>query len=87
MEFVRLAREIPFVVFPAFRLQETLRHYTLGESSWRKVNKRLLHKKKNAKEDAEKAELESRKEKERYWSSQIIEWESKNKQTEKAKEE
>ena len=74
VEFVRLAREVPYIVFPAFRLQETLRHYTLGEGTWKKINERLIKKKRNAEKEAELAAEELQQEQERHWTSQIAEW-------------
>jgi Ca2+-binding EF-hand superfamily protein len=45
IEFLRLVREVPYLSFPAFRLQQALRLYTLGEFTWRKINKRLINRK------------------------------------------
>lgn len=53
VEFIRLAREVPYIVFPAFRLQESLRFYTLGTSAWKKISQRLVSRKKNQAKQAE----------------------------------
>ena len=34
-------KEVPYLSFPAFRLQETLRLYTLGIGTWASIEKRL----------------------------------------------
>jgi hypothetical protein len=43
-EFVRLTKEVPYLIYPAFRLQKSLRHYTLGRGRWKKIRHRLLNK-------------------------------------------
>mmetsp|Transcript_6972 Transcript_6972/g.12747 ORF Transcript_6972/g.12747 Transcript_6972/m.12747 type:complete len:119 (-) Transcript_6972:3741-4097(-) len=45
-EFVRLVKEVPYLSFPAFRLQKSLRAYTLGERKWKQIGKRLESRKK-----------------------------------------
>lgn len=40
-EFIRLVKEVPYLSFPAFRLQKSLRAFTLGERKWKKIAKRL----------------------------------------------
>lgn len=49
-EFVRLVKEVPYLSFPAFRLQETLRLYTLGSRTWGAVERRLRKRQGEAKE-------------------------------------
>lgn len=78
VEFVRLAREVPYIVFPAFRLQNSLRLYSLGPLEWKKVNKRLLKKKKHDAKEAEIKALEVQKEQEKIWSQQIAEWDARD---------
>lgn len=63
VEFVRLAREVPYIVFPAFRLQESLRFYTLGEAKWKKISKRMMNRKKNSEKEDEANEDEKEKKK------------------------
>lgn len=58
-EFVRLVKEVPYLSFPAFRLQETLRLYTLGNRTWDAVERRLrrrLQEAQTQKEEKEKRE-------------------------------
>ena len=74
-----LAREVPYIVFPAFRLQEALRYYTLGTHAWKNVYKRCLSKKRKEEADAENQAEEMKKEQERIWELQIEEWEAKEK--------
>jgi hypothetical protein len=78
VEFVRLAREVPYIVFPAFRLQNSLRLYSLGPLEWKRVNKRLLKKKKHDAKEAEIKALEVQKEQEKIWSQQIAEWDARD---------
>ena len=73
-EFVKMSKEIPYLVFPAFRLQNTLRLYTLGPFAWKRIYARLLDKKKNeAKRQEEEAEA-LKKQQEKVWALQIEEW-------------
>lgn len=74
-EFVKMSKEIPYLVFPAFRLQNTLRLYTLGPFAWKRIYARLLDKKKNeAKREEEEVEA-LRKQQEKVWALQVEEWE------------
>lgn len=41
-EFVRLVQQVPYLSFPAFRLQKSLRNYTLGVRKWKTIGKRLV---------------------------------------------
>lgn len=73
-EFVKMTKEIPYLVFPAFRLQNTLRLYTLGPFAWKRIYARLLDRKKNeAKKEEEEIE-EQKKQQEKIWAMQIEEW-------------
>ena len=77
-EFVKLSREVPYLVFPAFRLQNTLRMYTLGVFTWKRIYRDLLERKRNeAKRQNEEFEHE-RQEQEKVWALQVEEWERRN---------
>lgn len=77
-EFVKLSREVPYLVFPAFRLQNTLRMYTLGVFTWKRIYRNLLERKRNeAKRQNEEFEHE-RQEQEKVWALQVEEWDRRN---------
>lgn len=73
-EFVKMAKEIPYLVFPAFRLQNTLRLYTLGPFAWKRIYARLLDRKKNEARMEEEQIEEQKKQQEKIWALQIEEW-------------
>jgi hypothetical protein len=74
-EFVKMSREVPYLVFPAFRLQNTLRMYTLGRLTWKRVYQDLLDRKRNEAKRQEEEQEHEREQQEKVWALQIEEWE------------
>ena len=70
IEFLRLVREVPYLSFPAFRLQQALRMYTLGEFTWKRIHKRLLKRKDMQEIRAKEAEIHRQTIQEKIWKLQ-----------------
>jgi Ca2+-binding EF-hand superfamily protein len=69
-EFVRLVKEVPYLSFPAFRLQETLRLYTLGARTWSAIERRLRKRQREAKAKDEEAKKRKDLLQEQVWKFQ-----------------
>lgn len=70
-EFIQLIREVPYLSFPAFRLQKSLRVYTLGESVWDKVENRLLNRKETVEQKNSEIKVQNDELKQKVWGMQM----------------
>jgi len=74
LEFVRLVREVPYLGYPAFRLQTQLRIYTLGTITWSNIARRLIKRKKDEIKKAEEDAIQNQMMQEKIWDMQIKAW-------------
>lgn len=67
---MRLVKEVPYLSFPAFRLQETLRLYTLGNRTWTSIEHRLRKRQKETQAIEEETQRKKQLLQEQVWKFQ-----------------